>query len=71
MLFYGMDDRTIVMPFLKVYSCHINKYRRGQVRRKEGEEGRIESEQKNGALKEDVKRVYRNDGEEKADVQSL
>ena len=56
---------------MQVYSWHINRYRRRQVRRKEGEEGRIESEQENGALKEDVKRVDRSYGEERADVHSL
>ena len=64
----GMDDWTIWMPFLQVYSWHINRYRR---RRKEGEEGRIESEQENGALKEDVKRVDRSYVEKRADVHSL
>ena len=56
---------------MQVYSWHINRYRRRRKKRKEGKEGRIESEQENGALKEDVKRVDRSYGEEKADVHSL
>ena len=57
MLVKGIDDWTIMKPFLQVCSWHVNRDRRGQVWRNEGEDGGIKSEQEIGACKEEVKRV--------------